>query len=210
MNSGGYTYVRLTRDDCDVWVAAQEFTVRVGESLTVAVDMTMRDFHSPNLNRTFPSVHFASQVAREGQTLAGPSGRGPVASLPSLMSSHGPGAAVSPGKPVTVPKVLPPAGGLAIADVFAKRQALSGRRVVVRGTVVKVNRGILDRDWLHIQDGSGTIASRDHDLTVTVESGAPVPALGELVTASGVLGTEQDLGAGYTYDAILENAAISR
>jgi hypothetical protein len=70
MNSGGYTYVRLKREHDEVWIAAREFKAVVGEPLQVSVEMMMRDFRSPTLNRSFELLYFASQVAGRGQTLA--------------------------------------------------------------------------------------------------------------------------------------------
>ena len=84
---------------------------------------------------------------------------------------------------------------------------MSEKTVSVRGTVVKVNIGILDRNWIHIQDGSGAAASKDNDLTITTDAPAEV---GDVITASGVLGTNRDFGAGYAYDAILEKANIKK
>src|SRR5512138_2063275 len=69
MNSGGYTYVRLTTDKGDTWIAASEFAIKSGEKLTVAPEMPMQNFHSKTLNRDFPLIYFVSQVAREGETL---------------------------------------------------------------------------------------------------------------------------------------------
>ena len=80
------------------------------------------------------------------------------------------------------------------------------KSVTVRGTVVKFNGGIMDRNWLHIQDGSGTSDAHNDDLTVTTDVSAKV---GDVVTLSGSLGTNRDFGAGYAYDAILEKAVIS-
>ena len=47
----------------------------------------------------------------------------------------------------------------------------------------------------------------DNDLTVTTNASARV---GDVVTVSGVLGTGRDFGAGYAYDAILEQATLAR
>lgn len=222
VNAGGYTYVRLTRETCDVWVAAREFLVAVGDPLTVAVDMTMRDFHSPSLNRTFPAVHFASRVARRGETLdtAGPTARSsttrPIGS-PAEMRSHGgtndsvaqsshASASVAP----SVTRMTPPPGGMAVADVFARRRALTGQRIVVRGEVVKINRGILDRDWLHLQDGTGSAATGDHDLAVTTRLGATAAVPGDVITLTGIVAVNKDVGAGYAYEVILEEASPTR
>jgi len=52
------------------------------------------------------------------------------------------------------------------------------------GTVVKFNGGILDRNWVHLQDGSGSADGHDNDLMVTTDATVQV---GDVVTASGVL-----------------------
>ena len=94
---------------------------------------------------------------------------------------------------------------MTIADVWAKRAALAGKTVTVRGKVVKFNGGIMGRNWLHIQDGSGKAADATHDLTVTTDA---VVKLGDIVTAKGVLAIDKDFGAGYVYKAILESAIV--
>ena len=202
MNSGGYTYARLQaggRDD--VWIAAPEFDAQIGERLSASLEMPMQNFESRTLHRTFPLVYFVAEIARGGGSLV----KTPQGAPPALMASHGASGAGSPGP--TVAQIDPPPGGLSIADVFAKRSSLSGRAVTVRGTVVKINNGILDRNWIHIQDGSGSSSSNDNDLTITSDGQAQV---GDVITASGVLGTNRDFGAGYAYDAILEKAAIGK
>jgi hypothetical protein len=95
----------------------------------------------------------------------------------------------------------------AIAAVHAKKAELTGKVVKVRGKVVKFNAAIMNRNWLHIQDGTGSVDSGDHDLTVTTEAAAKV---GDVVTIQGTLATAKDFGAGYLYDVIVENAKISQ
>ena len=197
MNSGGYTYMHLQQDAKDVWVAGPEFDAKVGEVVAVSLDMPMQGFESKTLNRTFPLLYFVAEVARNGQQPS--SGKTPAA--PAMATGHGADRAA-----VVVEKLAPPAGGLSVADVFTRKAALSGKSVTVRGTVVKFNSGIMDRNWLHIQDGSGTADAHNNDLTVTTDASVKI---GDVVTLSGVLGTNKDFGAGYAYDAIVEKAVIS-
>jgi hypothetical protein len=194
MTSGGYTYVRLHTDKDDVWFAASEFAVKIGERLTVPLEMPMQDFHSKTLNRDFPLIYFASQVAREGLPLSTPSGA--AAARGSLQ----------PTASAQVDPVPPAPGGLAVADVWSKRKSLAGKQVIVRGKVVKVNLAIMGRNWIHLQDGSGSAADGTNDLTVTTETEVK---LGDIVTASGLLATGKDFGAGYAYEAILEQATVA-
>ena len=201
MDSGGYTYARLQgggKDD--VWVAAPQFDAKVGETISVALDMPMPGFQSKTLNRTFPTLYFVQEVARNGQPLT--AAAAPAA--PAMMSGHGAGGAS--GAP-TVQKMDPPAGGTSVADVIGKKAALSGKSVTVRGTVVKFNGGIMDRNWVHLQDGSGSADAKTNDLTVTTNADVKV---GDVVTLTGVVGTSKDFGAGYAYDVILEKATLAK
>lgn len=198
MNSGGYTYIRLQTDQKDVWIAATEMPVTTGESLTAPLEMPMANFHSNTLNRDFAMIYFVTQVARAGQALQAASGSpaAPVAPMP--VSSHAPTTA-------TVQPNAPPAGGLSIAETWAKRASLAGKPVTIRGTVVKVNNSIMGSNWLHLQDGSGKAADGTNDLTVTTDA---VVKAGDVVTVSGTLAVKKDFGSGYSYEAILERATI--
>jgi hypothetical protein len=106
-----------------------------------------------------------------------------------------------------IARVSPAPGGVTVAEVWAKRAALSGKPIVLRGQVVKVNYEIMGANWYHLQDGSGVVADGTHDLVVT--SSARMVA-GDVVTVSGVLTTDKDFGAGYSYEAIVEGAEIRK
>jgi len=140
--------------------------------------------------------------------------------MPALASSHGPavqdphagmgamagmiGGQASKPTPV-VQKMPPPEGGLSVADVWAKRAALAGKAVTVRGTVVKFNGGIMGRNWMHIQDGTGKADDNTHDLTITSDA---VVKVGDVVTVTGILAVDKDFTAGYVYPVIVEGGKI--
>lgn len=92
-----------------------------------------------------------------------------------------------------------PEGGLPIGEVVARRVELSGQVVKVRGRVVKVNRGIFGKNWLHLNDGSLS----EGDLTVTTDTDAEV---GDIVRAEAAVTVDKDFGFGYFYPVILEGA----
>ena len=117
------------------------------------------------------------------------------------------GAPAAPQAPVKVEPVAPPPGGFSIADVWANRAKLSGKPVSVRGTVVKFNGGILDRNWLHLQDGSGKAADGTNDLTVTTDVAVRV---GDVVTVTGTVVVDKDFGYGYAYALMLEKGKIAK
>ena len=92
-----------------------------------------------------------------------------------------------------------------MADIYARKSALAGKPVKVRGKVVKLSAGIMGKNWLHIQDGSGQAGS--NDLTVTTSAEAK---LGDTVLISGKLTVAKDFGHGYKYDVIVEDAQITK
>lgn len=202
MNAGSYTYVRVKTDADDVWAASAQFPVAVGDRVVVPLETRMENFRSPSLNRDFPVIYFASRIGREGESAA--------EARPALAASHGQSAMAAMGGQMSqqapaVAKTAPPDGGLSVADVWGRRKALAGQPVIVRGTVVKFNGGIMGTNWFHIQDGSGAAADGTHDLTVTSDA---VVKVGDVVTVKGTLAVDKDFTAGYVYAVILEGATL--
>jgi hypothetical protein len=91
-----------------------------------------------------------------------------------------------------------------IATLYKDKTALAGKQVQLKGKVVKVNNGIMNRNWLHVQDGSGDANS--NDLTVTT---AQTAKLGDQVVVKGVVVLNKDFGAGYNYALLLEDASVT-
>jgi len=96
-------------------------------------------------------------------------------------------------------------GGKTVAEVFAEKDQLAGQQVLLRAKVVKTNSGIMGKNWLHVRDGSG--AEGTNDLTVTTS--APAPDVGDTVLVKGSVSLNKDLGMGYVYDVIVEDAEVT-
>jgi len=96
-------------------------------------------------------------------------------------------------------------GGRTVAELFDDMEQLAGESVVFRGKVVKVNAGIMDRNWLHVRDGSGVEGRNDVTVTTT---GTP-PSVGDTVLVSGTVALNKDFGMGYAYPMIVEDATVS-
>ena len=208
MDASEYTYVKVKTDKGDIWAASGKFPVAVGERVVVPLETPMTNFHSERLKRDFPLIYFTSQITKEGQTPAAT----PAAQMPPPVAvSHGQQPAAPPMGHGVVPqsqvteKIAPAPGGMSIADVWAKRASLAGKSVTVRGKVVKFNGGIMGKNWMHIQDGSGVAKDGTHDLTITSNGEAKV---GDVITATGKVAVDKDFGAGYAYKVIVEEANI--
>jgi hypothetical protein len=101
--------------------------------------------------------------------------------------------------------IEPVEGGHSIADVFAKRDAIKDTRIQVRGKVVKYTAGILKRNFIHLQDGSGSETDKTHDLTVTTQDPTEI---GKIITVEGTVIADRDFGSGYFYSVILEESKV--
>jgi hypothetical protein len=194
MDASSYTYLRVKAAKGEVWVATAKTKVVVGERVVIPLESEMQNFHSPSLNRDFPLIYFVTGITREGQPAA-----------PPMAVGHGMAGGPAPQAPVKVEPVDPPAGGSSIAALWTNRAKLAGKTVIVRGTVVKFNGGILDRNWFHLQDGSGKAADGTNDVTVTTDA---VVKVGDVVTVTGTVAVEKDFGSGYAYALMLEKAKI--
>lgn len=91
-----------------------------------------------------------------------------------------------------------------VADLYADKAALVGQQVQVSGKVTKVNTGIMNRNFLHLQDGTG--GEGTNDLTITTQQTA---AVGDEVVVTGKIATGVDFGMGYVYPLLMEEAAVT-
>lgn len=97
-----------------------------------------------------------------------------------------------------------PDKALEIGAVYADLDTLDGQSVVVHGTVVKATSAV-GSVWVHLQDGTGDPAAKTHDLTVQSQQ---MVSEGQRVSFEGVLRKDADLGFGYHYDALVEDAKL--
>lgn len=107
---------------------------------------------------------------------------------------------------VKVPKATGP-DARTVEEIVNERGKLKDKKVVVRGTVVKVTRGVLGKNWVHLQDGSGTASSGTNDVLVTTQDDTRI---GDVVIASGVVNTDIDLGSGYAFKVVVEKASLKK
>lgn len=204
MDAGGYTYVLVDTGTNKVWAAATKFAVKTGDAVAVPDSMPMSNFHSDSLKRDFPVIYFASSITVNG-------GQPGAAKLPPGHPVVGDLPAGHPTKPNlgAPPKIdfsglQPLKDGLTVAGIYAGSAKLEGQTVKMRGKVVKFNANILGKNWLHVQDGTG--AAKQNDLLVTT-AGSAKP--GDTVVVEGKVVLNKDVGSGYKYDLLVEDAKVS-
>jgi hypothetical protein len=189
-----YTYLRLKTADGETWAAVGKSTVAKGAQVTIENPQVMTNFPSKSLNRTFDKIVFGS--------LAG-------AGAPA----GGSAAAMPPGKPqaadagnVKVAKATGP-DAKTVAEIVGGRAALKDKSVVVRGKVVKFTAGVMGKNWVHLRDGTGSAADKTNDVLVTTKDETKV---GDVVVARGIVRTDVDLGSGYAYKVLVEEAKLQK
>jgi hypothetical protein len=185
-----YIYLRLQTARGEVWAAVSDAPVEVGAEVTVYQSMKMEAFASKTLGRTFEEIYFGSLTAPGAPVSAG-----------------NPHAAVAQPTATAVEKIDKASGADArsVEETWADGAALAGKSVTVRGKVVKYNPGVMGKNWIHIQDGSGDPAKGTNDLTVTSMDEV---AKGDIVTITGTVSVDKDFGAGYRYPIIVEEAKV--
>ena len=91
-----------------------------------------------------------------------------------------------------------------VAVVNQNKASLAGKTISAQGKVVKVNNGIMGKNFVHVQDGTGDATS--NNLIATSKQTANV---GDQVTISGVVVVDRDFGGGYSYPLLIEEASIA-
>ncbi len=196
VDAGTYAYVKVSEGDAEYWMAIPNMPINVGGTYFYNGGMAMKDFVSKQLDKTFDEIIFAEGI-RETE----------LASLENHDHSdndgHDHGNELVQEELVPMEKVEKAKGGISLEELFSQKKALSKKTVIVKGKVVKVNDGIMDKNWVHIEDG--TQFNGEKDLTITTNE---VVKEGVIVTFKGIVTLDKDFGAGYIYDLVLEEAVL--
>lgn len=185
-----YSYLRLKTQDGEIWAAVNRAAISKGAEVTIENTMVMTNFESRSLKKRFDKIVFG--------TLSG--GKGSMAAAHPGMNKP---AAVAD---VKVAKAAGP-NGRTVSEIVSGKAALKDKTVAVRGSVVKFNSNIMGRNWVHLRDGSGSAADNTNDLLVTTKDSAKV---GDVVVAKGIVHTDRDFGAGYSYKVLVEDASLQK
>ena len=197
--AGPYLIANLSSGGKTAWVATRGGeTVKVGDEIKVTQAMLQQNFTSKSLNRTFEKIWFGNLAAKKGAT--GAASPTPPPAQPKKAVKHvQPAAPTGPGKKVTV------------AEFFALDPATAkGQAFTMTGKATRFSSGVLGRNWLHLQDGTGSADKKNNDITVTTATDATRVAIGDTVTVTGWLATNKDFGHGYSYALMMEGATVSK
>ncbi|MBI2966492.1 MAG: hypothetical protein HYY40_01595 [Bacteroidetes bacterium] len=201
-----YTYLRVEENEIEQWLAVPKMEASAGGTYYYkGGGMLMKDFKSKELNRTFTEILFLEQV-RSTPEFADkiippptPHGADPHNTIPVTESKANTNVATDK-KSV---KIEPVKDGITIAELYKNKKSYSGKTVKVKGEVTKFNPYIMDKNWIHLQDG--TDYSGKFDLTATTNFETKV---GDIITLQGIIALDQDFGYGYAYELLMQDAKL--
>ena len=181
-----YTYLSVTEGEDTYWIAIPRSEVAVGDRLIYRGGLKKQNFLSREYNRVFETLYLVSDIRKLG--------------APGTAAA---GGDIPEGHPTIAPPtaITPAAGAITIGTLTADPKKYAGKTVRITGKVIKVNPMIMNRNWIHLQDGTGD----NYDLTVTTNENIP---LGAIVTVEGTIALDKDFGAGYRYELIMEEAMV--
>jgi len=182
-----YTYIRLKTKDDEIWAAVLKAPVKKGDEVTIENVMVMNNFVSKSLKKTFKTILFG--------TLGGGN---------EMVIAHSNLAKTSDIGDIHVPKAKG-SNSQTVAEVTTNGVELKGQTVLVRGKVVKVNSEIMGKNWIHLRDGTGSDSDHTNDILVTTINQAKI---GDIVTVKGIVATNRDFGAGYSYKVLIEEGTL--
>lgn len=196
LNANAYTYLFVAEGDKEYWMAIPSMEVEVGKNYTYENGMEMKNFESKDLGRTFESVYFV-------EALLDPNA--PVQTNEMGSSNpHGNTKSESGETKTTLADgITLVKGAISLHDLFAGKEKFEGKSVTLTGKVVSFNPEIMGKNWIHIQDGSSFNGLND----VIVTTLAKV-VIDDVVSVKGVVVLNKDLGSGYKYDILIEDAVI--
>jgi len=185
-----YTYLLVKAKGPAYWIAIPSADIVEGSIISYRGGGLMEDFYSKELDRTFDKVLFVDAL------------EGGASSAMEMMAGS------SQGSNLNVERLKielePVEGAVTIAELYANPAEYEGKTLRVTGEVAKFNGGIMDRNWIHLQDG--TEFDGNYDLTVTSQESFEV---GQQVTVEGILALNRDFGYGYNYKILLEEATAA-
>jgi len=192
-----YTYMLLKTDKGDTWVAVSTAPVINGAAVTIRDAEQMDNFESKVLKKKFPKIFFgkleqpklnAAQQAAQIAAAHGEAAKTPVVSDVKVAKASGVDA-------------------YTVSELNAKAATLKDKPVTVRAKVVKFSANIMNKNWVHLRDGSGAAKDGSDDILVTTQEVAKVS---DVVTVKGVLRTNKDFGVGYIYKVIVEDGKLQK
>jgi hypothetical protein len=189
-----YVYLKVTEGGEEYWIAARKQDIELGGTYFYRNGLLKTNFESKEYNRMFERIFLVSSLVPE---IHGTN----TGTLSSDFESDKNEPVQEQKIPSQTGEIVQQEGTMKISDLVADPDAYEGKTVQLTGKCVKINPNIMQRNWIHLQDGS----KDDFDLVITSNTFVPE---GQVVTMKAKVVLNKDFGAGYRYDLILEEGVV--
>ena len=215
LQASEYTYLHSKENGNEVWLAVPSMQAKAGDTYYYEGGIEMKKFESKELSKVFESIILLEKLNTEPKSSAVVATEKQYTNTPaedhatatkdesSATSENYKRKATAPEKKEI--KIKAADGGMTIAKLFSGKDGLSGKTVKIKGQVVKYTPAVMNKNWIHIQDG--TDLNGKFDLAVTSTNEVKV---GDIVTFEGKISLNKDLGYGYFFDVIMEDAVVKQ
>ncbi len=199
-----YIYLEIEETGSKTWIATiPSFLggeVKTGDRVQYSGGVEMTDFKSKELDKTFDKILFITKIKKVDAPQLKDLEHVPADNYHSQFVKQAKDQIINTPAKGEIEKT---GNSKSIEEIFTEAEKLKGIEVLVRARVMKISKNILSKNWLTLQDGTGT--PPDNKLTATTKDTA---AAGDVITVKGILKTDVNFGAGYLYKLILEEAVI--
>ena len=192
-----YTYLNVNEGKKQFWIATRTKNITVGETYFYKGGLLKTNFESKEYNRVFETVYLISNLVASNHASNTSDTNTSINSNSEIDQSK----IAKKDIPTHTEKIIEHKGSIKIAELVKDPKKYEGKTVQISGICTKINPGIMDRNWIHLKDGS----KDDFDLVVTSEVFVPE---GSAITIKAIVTLNKDFGAGYKYDLILENGIL--
>jgi len=193
-DSGAYIYIKVKKQNEEIWAAIPKTDVKVGENVTLKESTWMTNFKSKTLGKTFDKVLFAEI---DGQKKA-------IHGVDNVHGIHGQAMKEKPNPKfddiiISKEKAIK----TDIATIQKNIKKFKNKNVTIQGKVIQVSNKVMGNTWIKIQNNDSAIIFRSNNEDEKVKEG-------DKIKATGTINTDVDYGYGFKYKVIGVNAKVEK
>jgi hypothetical protein len=193
-----YQFLHVNEGNDQYWIATRIKNIQAGKAYYYKGGLLKTNYVNKEYNRTFSKMYLVSNIVPDVH------GDEPMEGLSEGMDKPVSNLSSKTKNATTISRKygnIEKEGSVRIAELVKNPGKYEGKTIRVSGECVKVNPNIMDRNWVHLKDGS----KDDFDLVVTTHEMA---SEGTIITFEGTVSLHKDFGAGYHYTLIIENGKL--
>ena len=175
-----YVYLQVQEDQDIFWIATRKIEVSKGEVYFYRNGLLKTNFESKEYNKIFDEIYLVSNLVAEDH-----SKHISQQNTPEIKKEVAK-TVIKEVIPTHTEKNVQHKGTISIAELVKDPKAYEGHTVQLSGLCFKVNPNIMERNWLHLRDGS----KDNYDLVITSNTFVPE---GTQITIKGTVALEQGL-----------------